>query len=663
MIAMTRRPFSVAAPWALPHYIPLNGHHPLYRALFDDKPEHVSINSWDNVALYDHMRDSRVAVEILRQSVSRSQDASQSSQLDEVDAPFAEFFRPFEQVMTEALPGDIELHHTAAFPSMTRPFALHCEMFAPVLFPVYQQGGGWLENRVVLRERLRRLFGHPLCLGVFSHIPQTVETLGRFLADDALAAKIFPSRIGLSSLFFGIDPAVKKGQLEEPLFLFTNSAHQDSRSFFHRGGHVVLRFWQRWRNDGRPGKTIFRCRRPPDDRLQERGVSPDFVARETGNSIFWVEDYLHGYELNRLVAAAHFLLLPSASLHSVSIMQSLALGTVPVVTDTIGTDRYVRDGINGIILGGMREAIWRTDPETGIPIDTYTVNADLDDRLTTELYGRVSDLYLSESVYRSMQAAAIETYRSEFSGAAFSQDLMSHLERLFLTRAPDGRRTRSRAGTKALTGSLRTCLIEPVAIGRVFDGAPHPNLMRINSGLARVYEFGGAAVRVGATSAPGLHSWSPVSSFVDGASPRLEYAKSLSDLEGSYMTESGPLPVVRRHWLVQRVDLALTARPRARRLAVDVLGYFRRWVPILMPQVTSGKVHEDIELKEENVHDFNIIRCGSRYYGIPRSGGAFSLERVRANDYASQFSGRTVDSVRRQILRHVAKSVGRNAND
>jgi hypothetical protein len=33
------------------HYIPLNGFHPLYQALFDERPDGVALNAIDNIKL------------------------------------------------------------------------------------------------------------------------------------------------------------------------------------------------------------------------------------------------------------------------------------------------------------------------------------------------------------------------------------------------------------------------------------------------------------------------------------------------------------------------------------------------------------------------------------------------------------------------------------
>jgi len=57
---------NVAVPWSLSHYIPLNGFHPLYRALFDNRPENIIINALDNVELSQILRgNSELRAEVV----------------------------------------------------------------------------------------------------------------------------------------------------------------------------------------------------------------------------------------------------------------------------------------------------------------------------------------------------------------------------------------------------------------------------------------------------------------------------------------------------------------------------------------------------------------------------------------------------------------------
>ncbi|HJZ11677.1 MAG TPA: hypothetical protein VJ521_05985, partial [Acidobacteriota bacterium] len=332
---------SVAVPWALSHYIPLNGYHPLYRALFDHVPGSIDLNAWDNVKLHNCFARDIALREAVLKAANVAKRKSQQSDAGSIARTYLDYFWPPNQALTTELKGDIEFHHTAPFPSLTRPFVFHCESFAPVFLPFAQQGSGGLEKHQEIRKHYRGIFSSPLCLGIFSHIPETLKSLSRFFPDPDIDRKLFSSRIGLSANAF-VDPGPpRKPSLSRPKFLFVNSANQNPRNFFHRGGHIVLRFWKEFKTNGRDGFLMLRCAKPSERDLLDYDVDTSFLSAETGRSIVWIEDYLANHELNALMASSHFFLLPSASLHSVSIMQAMNLGTIPVVTDTVGTSVYV----------------------------------------------------------------------------------------------------------------------------------------------------------------------------------------------------------------------------------------------------------------------------------------------------------------------------------
>ena len=124
---------SVAVPWNLSHYIPLNGFPPLYRALFDHAPTAIKLRTWDNVRLYKRLSDDIDIRKLLLHAVNTEQEQLKTSQSGTVSRSYREHYWPPNKVFTEELPGEIEFHHTAPFPSFKRPFVLHCESFSPMV--------------------------------------------------------------------------------------------------------------------------------------------------------------------------------------------------------------------------------------------------------------------------------------------------------------------------------------------------------------------------------------------------------------------------------------------------------------------------------------------------------------------------------------------------
>ncbi|MEY3289273.1 MAG: hypothetical protein RLZZ419_1515, partial [Pseudomonadota bacterium] len=289
---------SVAVPWNLSHYIPLNGFHPLYRALFDQAPSTIELNAWDNVKLQNRfMADIDIRNKVLR-AANKENDKLNKLAAKSIAKQYQEYFWPPNQVLTRALAGDIEFHHTAPFPSLKRPFVFHCESFAPVFFPFAQQGSGGFKNHEKLRDYYRQIFANPLCLGIFSHIPETLENLSRFFEDTDIDQKLFSSKIGLSLTTIAETDLPEKPPISRPTFLFVNSANQNPKNFFLRGGHIVLRFWKEFITNGRDGLLMLRCKKPSAEDLLEYGIDLSFLKTETGRSIIWAEDYLANHEMN-----------------------------------------------------------------------------------------------------------------------------------------------------------------------------------------------------------------------------------------------------------------------------------------------------------------------------------------------------------------------------
>ncbi|HQT47605.1 MAG TPA: hypothetical protein PLY97_10330, partial [Acidocella sp.] len=154
---MTRTTLSVAVPWSLSHYIPLNGFHPLYRALFENHPADTELHAWDNTELSNMLRGDKALCRELLSAVQREAEGFTAYGTSALAPRYREAFFAPNIALTALLPGDIELHHTAPYPSMTRPFVFHCESFAPIFFPFVQQGGGSFHDADVLREHYQKI--------------------------------------------------------------------------------------------------------------------------------------------------------------------------------------------------------------------------------------------------------------------------------------------------------------------------------------------------------------------------------------------------------------------------------------------------------------------------------------------------------------------------
>jgi glycosyltransferase involved in cell wall biosynthesis len=650
---MMNSPLSVATPWSLSHYIPLNGFHPLYRALFEAKPEWVKLAAWDNIEVSQKLRgDQRFQRDILRE-VQRDTEV-QKRYTTRIEKEYASHFWAPNQSLTRLLPGDIEFHHTAPFPSLERPFVFHCESFAPVFFPFAHQGSGSLAASQDLRAHYKAIFEHPLCLGISSHLPQTLEDLSRFFGSAVIDKRLFASRIGLYASEMA-PPSVAKGPLDAPVFLFINSANQNPGNFFLRGGHLALRYWQSACPEPGPGRLIMCCARPIDVLLADHGVDLEWLRRHERHSVIWIEDYLSAADLDALMQAAHFFLLPSASLHSVSIMQAMAAGAVPVVSDTLGTNRYVTDAVDSVVLKGVFASNWQQDAETGVMIDRYQRNQTLDISLVQQLVTRLTELLADPARYRSVQTASIARAAGEFSGKAFSEDFWKQVQQRYQA-LPESVRRSAEAWRK--WPELGHCLVEQSAWARIFTSAPQP-VARLHAGQGRVTELGGCFVASSGNCSMDLHDWSPLAEYVDSSAPPLIFAVDIKGLGGRYLecpisAQGGSA----RRRFVEFVAERLMPYPQLYTIAAGSLKYLRRVRRSIWRYLPSRAVSAkpavvtrsaDFELVMQGINGLNVIRCGHLFYAVPQGAGEFSPARAEAGKYDPCVSGTSLKDVLRKI--------------
>ncbi len=478
---------SAAVPWNLPCYIAANGFHPLYRALFENNAL-LEFHAIDEIALD---RDSRARGPLAREiAVQRDRAllALPGFLLESADGKkFIKHLTPDGIALCNDIPGQIELHHTSPLATGARAFVLHCESFLPIFFPFFFQGMGRLKNAGQVRELYRQLLKQDACLGIHSHVPRTLAQISRFFQDPVIDAKLHPSRIGLSQgELDGLMNRPRRDVGAGPVFLFTSSAHHNPGNFSHRGGYASLLFAERYLRAGKPGRFLFQAGRPGDVELSDAGIDAGFLRSAESKQVFWLEGHLPEHELLRLFMIADFLLLPSLNLHSVTLMRALAAGAIPVVTDTYGPEIYVTDDETGIVLSGVRDAAWRDDPETGIPVDTHEVLPGLAAHLAAQMFDRITQLLDNPPAMNSLRARGRMFAADHFSGAAFRDEYSQSVTRLWQAHAAKGARP-GPARTSALAAHKA---IVSGGWPRYFESPPQSKLL-LDLGNARVYSARG----------------------------------------------------------------------------------------------------------------------------------------------------------------------------
>ena len=223
------QPLNIAVPWSLSHYIPLDGFTPRYRALFDHAPENIRFSAWDNVNLGRKLRRNVFIRKWLLDSAKREAHHLDGLAEGSVARRYKEHFWAPNQILTAELPGEIEFHHTALFPSLKRPFIFHCETFEEVFTPFVQEDDGIIQDDEELREHYRSIFSNPLCLGIFSHVPETLQVVRDIFS---VAKKQRFHKTGICGMPYGFKHVPVSG---------FHHRHPAFAGFFHHSGFKFIK--------------------------------------------------------------------------------------------------------------------------------------------------------------------------------------------------------------------------------------------------------------------------------------------------------------------------------------------------------------------------------------------------------------------------------------
>jgi hypothetical protein len=213
--------------------------------------------------------------------------------------------------------------------------------------------------------------------------------------------------------------------------------------------------------------------RPCDKDLVEAEIDVMVLKEFEGNKIIWLERFLTEREQLRLVLVADILLIPSADLHSVTIMQGLAAGAVPVVTDVLGANQFVKDGKTGVVLKGVREAIREGDASSGVPANRHARFAMLTSRLATDMYAAITTLLDEGGRLLAMQEAGRADACTRFRGAAFVEQFEEAVCDLWDKYSLDNT-TSSKQSRFFLNKGL---LLDESRHAQIFDSAPEPRVL------------------------------------------------------------------------------------------------------------------------------------------------------------------------------------------
>jgi len=371
------RPARLGLPWRLPHYVPLNGPHPLVQSFLqgNDAVEPIPLEPASTVS---HAQRHAVLLGMAQQTRSLSPTTPEST------GSFIEWLNFDDQLAIEAGSADCDalFLHTTPLYAGSRPWIFHFESF-PSLFMPFMFAGETAGIDLASQgycQRVREALESPQCLRIFSHMRGSLDILNRVFASPLIAAKCHHVPLGIRSVE---DPAAgAKFDTDGPLrILFTNSLHHDPRSFYLRGGHHLIEAF-----------ALLRRQLPDAELTVLSSVPTDLLARFTPmqlSGVNWINTRIDDAALDKLFLGHHLFALPAAGLHSHSLLRAFAHGCVPIVSDALGYEEYTR-GIEDSVLTihGVRDLIYR-DETPGWVSDDYKPFTARSESFTQQIHDRM----------------------------------------------------------------------------------------------------------------------------------------------------------------------------------------------------------------------------------------------------------------------------------
>lgn len=301
---------------------------------------------------------------------------------------------------------DVAFHHSVPWTNAARPFVLHLEHILPLFIPVLTLGA-W-RNELRIRELpivrfTRHLLEHPNCKAVFTHMQFTIEQLRQVFASTTIDAKTRKVPLGVAASRRA--PREADGTLR---LLFTNSYYGNPFNFYERGGGYVIEAF------------LELAKRHPNVELRFHSGLPDNLRPDLRDAvrshprIRHVDHHVSEEEIAEAFASSDVFLLPALSIHSVSALRAMAAGLVCVATDVYGYGEYMRDGVDGILIPGVRERVSTTANDAGLLMDDYSMAFESKGFIMQHLLKVLDGIAADPESFRPMRAAAIETIRTRF---------------------------------------------------------------------------------------------------------------------------------------------------------------------------------------------------------------------------------------------------------
>ncbi len=410
----------VAAPFNTTVYEDLNNWHPLFAPLYTEKSRLDFVEAVDieppQSAIDTANKDAKaLSMYFIQKTLSNPVVKLQ----DIYDFIFS------RDILSQALipkKVDLTFHHTTPLTLGQTPWILHVESITSLFHPFLIQGktsGIRLDEQAVywlVRALLERDDFRILC----THMRMTDADIHNIFKSDIISSKVryIPPGISFSKeQHYRIDKSFsQKYEMGLPIeILFTNSWHRQPINFFNRGGQEVLSAFIQLQKEF-PNIRLTVLSSIPDDFRQT-----DLFKEAQGNpNINIIERWISDESLFELMVKCSIFLLPSAALHSVSVLRAMGCGAVCVVSDAPGFSEFIEHNRNGLVIKGIKDRIYTID-DAGWLQDNYETMHTLNLNIVESLVKNLVLLCDNAGLRKNLALNAMNDVRKNNDGSKFRQ--------------------------------------------------------------------------------------------------------------------------------------------------------------------------------------------------------------------------------------------------
>jgi glycosyltransferase involved in cell wall biosynthesis len=300
------------------------------------------------------------------------------------------------------------------------PWVIEIEDVASLLYP-YVENGRTANLKVEDQPGYRavmHLLERPNCRGIITHVRATADGISKLFRSETISRKTTYIRMGIRT-----PTEWQRHQPSSTLnLLFLNSWHQEPNSFYLRGGLDVLEAFAMLHSSYPELRLTLRTRLPPD-------LAPRYrrIIEDTGVSV--LDQFLPPDRMHELLLWNHIFLLPSARIHIMSVLQAMAYGLVPVVSDGWGMTEYVEQGRNGLVVGGRYGKVAWNDEQNGMLREHYAPMYHCDQQVTQNLVNELSQLADDAHLRQELGRNARHDAETRFTLAHWNVGLRRALDR------------------------------------------------------------------------------------------------------------------------------------------------------------------------------------------------------------------------------------------